>query len=87
MDYGCIRVCLPVGTDSWAKKDVVRSEVDNQLFTKNQIHRAEIISRCMTLATMVRDGIPFDVRIKSQAYEYTFNISYKKSMSCVQGLF
>lgn len=87
MDYGYIHVCLPTGLDTWTKKDIVRSDVDNQLFTNDSIHRAEIVYKCMTLAAMIRDGVPFDIRVKNTAYEYTFDISYKKNTSCVQGIF
>lgn len=87
VDYGDIRVILPFGIDKWTKKDMIYSEVHNQLFTDDATHRADITNKCFTIATMLREGVPLKLKFETQDYEYTFDISYKKRMYCVQGLF
>lgn len=77
MDYGEFIVDLPMGLDWWTRKNIVRMQIDNQLFTTNDIHRAEIISNCMDTVDILREGIIFTKHFNNYHYKYTFHLSYK----------
>lgn len=76
-----------MGLDKWTKKDIIYSEVHNQLFTDDETHRADITTKCFTITSMLREGVPLKLKFENQDYEYTLDISYKKPTFCVQGLF
>lgn len=77
MDYGEFHVTLPMGLDWYTRKNLVRMQVDNQLFTTNEIHRAEIISNCIDTTNILREGITFARHFNNYHYKYTFQLSYK----------
>lgn len=81
MDYGEINIKLTFGEKHWYEKSkIVNMQADNQLFTDNSIHRAEIISNCMYLASILREGIEFSKTFTTTQYSYTFNLSYGKTI-------
>ena len=77
MDYGEFKITLPMGIDWWTRKNLVRMQVDNQLFTNNEIHRVEIISNCVDTTNILREGIVFSRHFQNCHYMYTFHLSYK----------
>ena len=77
MDYGDIHVKLPIGLDWYTRKNMVRMQVDNQLFTSNEVHRVEIISNCMDTVDILREGVNFTRTFYNCHYRYTFHLSYR----------
>ncbi len=77
MDYGVISVNLPMGMDWFTRKNMIRMQVDNQLFTSNEIHRAEIISNCIDTVDMLREGLKFTRVFDNYHYMYTIHLSYR----------
>ena len=77
MDYGEFHVTLPMGLDWYARKNMVRMQVDNQLFTSNENHRVEIISNCIDTVNILREGVHFTRVFNNYHYKYTIYLSYK----------
>ncbi len=77
MDYGDIRIKLPIGLDWYTRNNMVHMQVDNQLFTRDETHRAEIISNCIDTVNILREGVQFTRIFDNYHYKYTIHISYK----------
>lgn len=76
MDYGDIRIKLPIGLDWYIRNNMVHMQVDNQVFTRDETHRAEIISNCIDTVNILREGVRFTRVFDNYHYKYTIHISY-----------
>jgi hypothetical protein len=74
IDYGIILVHFLPGLTYDQKYIIVKQNIENQIFSKNRTHYAEILEQCTEMMKIIENS--FTINWNLPMYKYSFRIEY-----------